>query len=132
MLQAVAMRAVVQFAVFILSCTTVHCFLLAKNLPFPDNILKVNSACSRQLTRCLPFHKLLATSAATSERTEKDPFLKIINRMPKESYDLLVSNVDPSTVNAVDLVRHYFPEKHVLIELGTLTREQKPAEIICP
>ena len=58
--------------------------------------------------------------------------MKIINRMPKESYDLLVSNVDPSTVNAVDLVRHYFPEKHVLIELGTLTREQKPAEIICP
>jgi hypothetical protein len=39
-----------------------------------------------------------------STATVKDPFESLRSRMPKESFDLLVSNVDPSTVSAVDLV----------------------------
>lgn len=41
------------------------------------------------------------------EKVVEDPFSKIINKMPKETYDLLVLNVDPSSVNAADLVRLY-------------------------
>ena len=39
--------------------------------------------------------------------TAIDPFESLRSRMPKESFDLLVSNVDPSTVSAADLVINF-------------------------
>jgi hypothetical protein len=51
--------------------------------------------------------------ATTDEKTESDPFLKVISKMPKETYDLLISNVDPSTVNAADLVSWLASVLHV-------------------
>ncbi len=50
-------------------------------------------------------HYSRAASMAGAAIDIKDPFESLRSRMPKESFDLLVSNVDPSTVSAVDLVK---------------------------
>jgi hypothetical protein len=58
---------------------------------------------SRFSVRCANSILMVASDAAGVEVV--DPFESIRQQLPKESYDLLVSNVDPASVNAVDLVR---------------------------
>ena len=47
---------------------------------------------------------MVASISTPPDRIADDPFQALVKKMPKETYDLLVSNVDPSTVNAADLV----------------------------
>jgi len=45
------------------------------------------------------------TCSSVGEQAQVDPFDAVRAQMPKESYDLLVANVDPGSVDAMDLLR---------------------------
>jgi hypothetical protein len=108
---------------FVVICSPIEC-LIVRNCPVTTNRLNTLNALNKPAfalqfsrnqvqVRCRQTCRSSTIMATTDEKTESDPFLKVISKMPKETYDLLISNVDPSTVNAADLVSWLASVLHV-------------------
>jgi hypothetical protein len=81
------------------------CFCAVEGFPLALNI---NYGCvsAKNTCHCVAGNKRRRhySPSISMAGTAIDPFESLRSRMPKESFDLLVSNVDPSTVSAADLV----------------------------